>query len=143
VTRSGLAVLAATVALAAAIGLAIAFTGGSSTRLSWAPTESRKPVMTIVITPSHTYTFAQAVKAAGVTPSLEEAERESGLPLCGTKPPMSGKARAAYERTVKRNDGDTCIADPRGATFGVAGTSKSLYALNAVPSGDKRFATSI
>ncbi len=126
--------IAAVLALAAAAALAIGLTRGGPTRLSWTPTESREPIRTVTITPGHTYTFAQAVKA-GVTPSLAEQERESGLPLCGTKPPTSGAARAAYERTVKRNDGDTCMADPRRSTFGVAGVVRSFFALNAVPNG--------
>jgi hypothetical protein len=128
-------VAAAAVVLAAAAALAIGLTlGGGSTRVSWTPTEGRKPVRTVTLIQSHTYTFAQAVKA-GVTPSLKEQEQESGLPLCGTKPPTSGKARAAYERTVKRNDGDTCMADPREATYGTAGKYLSFFALNSVPNG--------
>jgi hypothetical protein len=134
VTRWKVAAIAAAVVLAAAAALAIGLTRGSPTRLSWTPTEGNKPVRTVTITQGHTYTFAQAVKA-GVVPSLKDEEKESGLPLCGTKPPASGKARAAYLRTVKRNDGDTCMADPREATFGVAGTFEDYFSLNSVPNG--------
>jgi hypothetical protein len=133
--RGSVAVLVALFALAAAAGLAIGLTRGGSPHLSWAPTESTKPVRTVVVDPAHQYTFAQAVKA-GLVQSLAEEERESGLPLCGTKPPSSGPARAAYERTVKRNDGDTCMADPRRATYGTGGTDQLFFALNAVQSGD-------
>jgi hypothetical protein len=130
-SRRTVAAVAAVVALAA-IGLALGISWGSgSSHLSWTPTESRKPVRTVVVSPGHTYTFDQAVKA-GITPSLEEAERESGLPLCGTKPPAR---RAAYEQAVKRNDGDTCMADPRKASFSVSGTTRSFFAVNAVPDG--------
>jgi hypothetical protein len=130
------AAVAAAVVLAAAAALAIGLTvgGGGSTRVSWTPTEGRKPVRSVTLIQAHTYTFAEAVKV-GVTPSVKEAEQESGLPLCGTKPPSSGKAGAAYERAVKRNDGDTCMADPRGATFGIAGKYLSFFALNSVPNG--------
>lgn len=132
-TRRRVVLGACVTTAAVAAGLAVGLTRGGPTKLSWTPTEGRKPVRTAVLSPAHRYTFAQAVKA-GVTPSLKEEEQESGLPLCGTKPPATGEAHAAYERTVKRNDGDTCMADPRGATFGVAGTTESFFALNSAPS---------
>ncbi len=64
------------------------------------------------------YTFAQAVKA-GIVPSLEEQLKESGLPLCGTKGPTGAKARAALKKVIVRNDGDTCMADPRQTTISI------------------------
>jgi hypothetical protein len=111
--------IAAVLALMAAAALGVGLTRGGPTPLSWTSTESREPIRTVTLVQGHVYTFAQAVRA-GVTPSLAEQERESGLPLCGTKPPKSAAARAAYGRTVRRNDGDTCMADPRRAIFGVA-----------------------
>jgi hypothetical protein len=100
---------------------------GSTSLGGWAQTEGKKPVR--VVDTSHSYTFAQAV-AHGVVPSLQAELRESGLPLCGTKGPTSAKARAALKKVIARNDGDTCMADPRGATFGVGGL-EDLYALDA------------
>jgi len=134
VTRWKAAAIVATIALAAVAAIAIALTRGGPTHLSWMPTESTKPLRSATLTPTHTYTFNQAVKA-GVTPSLKEERQESGLPVCGTKPPASGRARAAYERAVKRNDGDTCMADPRQATYVTVGTGESFFALNSVPNG--------
>lgn len=132
--RWRVAAIAAAVALGAA-ALAIGLTRGGSTRLSWTPTESATPLRTVTLTPTRTYTFAQAVKA-GVVSSMKEQEQDSGLPVCGTKPPASGKARKAYEQAVKRNDGDTCIAGPdKVSAIITVGTDESFFALNSVPVG--------
>ena len=122
--------------MARAAALAIGLTRGGSTHVSWTPTDSRKPIRVVNTVQAHTYTFAQAVKA-GVESSLKEQEQESGLPLCGTKPPTSGKAREAYEKTVARNDGDTCMADPRGTTTSTeSGNIQSFFAVGSTSNGD-------
>jgi hypothetical protein len=84
----------------------------------------------------HVYTFKQAV-SAGVSPSLQSQLLESGLPLCGTQGPTSAKARAALKKVIARNDGDTCMADPRETTT-ATGSDQAFFALNAVSAGNDR-----
>jgi hypothetical protein len=128
---AGAAVVALLVA-GLAIGLGIGLTRSSApARSSSAPTEGTVPVR--VLNTVHQYTFAQAV-AHGVVPSLQAELLESGLPLCGTKGPTGAKARAELKKVIARNDGDTCMADPRKATYGTGGI-EDFFALNAVPAG--------
>jgi hypothetical protein len=131
--RLGIVRGAATALVLAAVAAAVVFDQRSTSHGGWAQTESKSTVR--VVDTSHSYTFAQAV-AHGVVPSLQAELLQSGLPLCGTKGPTSAKARVALKKVIARNDGDTCMADPRGATFGVGGI-EDLYALNARPAGSR------
>ena len=116
----------------AGIGLGVGLGSSSApTRNSAATTEGTVPIR--VHNTIRRYTFAQAV-SHGVVPSLQAELRESGLPLCGTKGPTSAKARATLKKVIARNDGDTCMADPRRATYGTGGL-EDFFALNAVPAG--------
>ena len=130
-TRRRVGIVLGTAALLLLAALLALELSSSSSHDPWAQTESKRPVH--VVDTQHTYTFAQAV-AHGVVPSLQSELLESGLPLCGTKGPTSAKARAALKKVVARNDGDTCMADPRMATYGVGGL-EDLYALNSRPAG--------
>ncbi len=131
-SRIVLGAAAAAVLTGVAIALVLGLAGsGVQPGSRSAPTEGTAPVR--VLNTVHRYTFAQAV-AHGVVPSLQAELRESGLPLCGTKGPTGAKARAELKKVIARNDGDTCMADPRKATYGTGGI-EDFFALNAVPVG--------